>query len=291
MMSSNFNAEESVTSTSFVVLSKKQNEEAVSYKRDISRIRPMNFGYLPSYEKPTIMTNLKFTMPCKNMSNGGLCTRRECMFAHSISELSPLECGFETCRNARCKRIHKGEEKTEWASKNGVNISFLSLEKENKVTPKYKVCRYMHKKGGCTNDNCGYAHTLEELEDPVCSFNTRCLNKTNCKRMHSEEETSEQYRERVGMTRVLFDSPLKRLEKSRMCFREECDVEGCTYAHSDEELQDPECIEKSCSREKCSFKHSTETISEYRQRIIDQVERVDVKEDQSFFEKFNSLFI
>ena len=62
------------------------------------------------------------------------------------------------------------------------------------VLNKTKACKNM-KNGGCNNTACHYAHTLEELNDPLCSFGSNCY-KDDCIFKHDED--TEQYRNRIG---------------------------------------------------------------------------------------------
>jgi hypothetical protein len=57
----------------------------------------------------------------------------------------------------------------------------------------------------CTKQNCGYAHSLEELRDPMCAFDDDC-NKKGCMFKHPKE-TKEEYRERVGFIAPSFEKP------------------------------------------------------------------------------------
>lgn len=61
----------------------------------------------------------------------------------------------------------------------------------------------------------------------------------------------------------------KVLEKTRMCRHNPCVLSICTFAHSYEELKDPQCIfDEFCQYRKfCKHKHSDETREEYHKRL------------------------
>jgi hypothetical protein len=67
------------------------------------------------------------------------------------------------------------------------------------------------------------------------------------------------------------DGLAKRLVKTKICHNLEkfgkCTRDVCTFAHTPEELNDPECVfGKSCHKSNCYFKHNYETRDEYRNR-------------------------
>jgi len=69
------------------------------------------------------------------------------------------------------------------------------------------------------------------------------------------------------------DELAKRLTKTKVCRNlvkfGKCTRKVCTFAHTPEELNDPECVfSTGCrKRSKCTFKHGDETSEEYRNRL------------------------
>lgn len=89
--------------------------------RDYSRNRnnrdPKNNRFLQDKKKSsTEQQNTKIkTKMCKNILLNKTCTYRICNFAHSISELHPLECSFSNMckyKKSSCQYIHEGESKS-----------------------------------------------------------------------------------------------------------------------------------------------------------------------------------
>ena len=64
----------------------------------------------------------------------------------------------------------------------------------------------------CTKQNCGYAHSLEELRDPMCAFDNDC-NKQGCTFKHPKE-TTEEYRTRIGFIAPSFQTQTLDVETS-----------------------------------------------------------------------------
>lgn len=63
--------------------------------------------------------------------------------------------------------------------------------------------------------------------------------------------------------------PTDRFFKTKPCINiGTCNKPNCGYAHSLEELRDPQCaFDNDCNKQGCTFKHPRETVEEYRERV------------------------
>ena len=77
------------------------------------------------------------------------------------------------------------------------NDGFSIVSKRTKrVTPdkvlcKTKPCNFAIKNGTCKKSSCPFAHTLEELKDPMCNFDNKCKKDSKCQYRHSSESRDE----------------------------------------------------------------------------------------------------
>jgi hypothetical protein len=77
---------------------------------------------------------------------------------------------------------------------------------------KTRPCPVQLSEGSCTNTNCTYAHSLEELKHTECNFGNKCTKKdTNCTFKHPDESV-ENFRKRINFVEPKFfdkitDSP------------------------------------------------------------------------------------
>lgn len=147
-------------------------------------------------------------------------------------------------------------------------------------------------KSVCTKKGCTFAHSLEELNPKLCNFDDKChnfdLNDPNspCQFIHTCE-TIDSFKARVKVPEHILkpvenvQTTQERLMKTQMCkSRTLCQNEGCTFAHTIEELRDPVCITVDCSDSNCQYKHKTETSEEYRKRC----NRLPTEEEDRLFE-------
>lgn len=69
--------------------------------------------------------------------------------------------------------------------------------------------------------------------------------------------------------KVIMSKPTDRFFKTKPCMNiGTCTKSNCGYAHSLEELRDPQCaFENDCNKQGCTFKHPRESVDEYRSRI------------------------
>ena len=141
---------------------------------------------------------------------------------------------------------------------------------------KTKPCCHFMKHGVCNlGDNCGFAHSVDELCHAICRHDMKCWN-DNCLFIHSDETVSE-FRERIQFVAPKFPSPVKKEKvihnKTQACKHilenGKCPIENCNFAHYIEELSDPECkYGKKCFHpDTCIFKHPFENSKEFRKRI------------------------
>ena len=79
--------------------------------------------------------------------------------------------------------------------------SFVTIKNINssKRLAKTKACNNILKYGKCNRKVCTFAHSLEELRDPYCTYDDRCNKKDICRYMHSNE-TQKEYHSRCNIT-------------------------------------------------------------------------------------------
>lgn len=148
------------------------------------------------------------TKVCRHQSESGFCsmnTQGKCTFAHSLEELSPVVCFYnERCVNERCTRFHpnKGEPLSYYVQKNGfvfAPIAAVAASSSSIPSPPRqpspvntkgtKPCHH----AVCKMTDCGFAHSIEQLNPIKCSYDGRCINE-KCVRFHPGKfETIESY--------------------------------------------------------------------------------------------------
>jgi hypothetical protein len=73
-----------------------------------------------------------------------------------------------------------------------VKTKNITVESSQRLA-KTKPCNNFLKYGECNRKVCTFAHSLEELKDPVCIFDDTCLNGYNCRYKHSTESQEQYY--------------------------------------------------------------------------------------------------
>ena len=141
-----------------------------------------------------------------------------------------------------------------------------------------RACRHILEKGVCLMQTCTFAHSLNELVPLICFYDWRCRNE-RCTRFHpSKGETMEQYAYANGIRfpeRYVdqqppavvphFDNvrtkPCRHVMEHGVCLHD-----GCTFAHSLEELNPIPCVhDGACRNERCTRFHPSkgQTIEQY----------------------------
>ena len=136
--------------------------------------------------KTKICLSFNIGQPCKYGIN--------CKFAHTLEELSPIECSFkDNCKNVNCTYIHQGESKSDFCKRNSIifdNDWNLVKPKVVKSSKKTRMCSSLQLGQPCKHNICNFAHTLEELSPIECSFKDNCK-KNLCKFFHPSENKSD----------------------------------------------------------------------------------------------------
>lgn len=80
-------------------------------------------------------------------------------------------------------------------------VSFVTTKNINSSErlSKTKACNNILKYGKCNREVCTFAHSIEELRDPCCTYDDRCNKRDICRYMHSDE-TQEEYHSRCNIT-------------------------------------------------------------------------------------------
>ena len=185
-------------------------------------------------QKPVIIQrpSMLKTKICQSFEKGIDCVRLNCYFAHGRNEIRHAECSHgDKCfrrpgleleqEQTECTFMHSSIEDDNsyrerinmffpanfpeiavvrpTTTENTRNTGRYKTTRQHTFTrpilTKTKVCNNM-KSGGCNNTVCPYAHTLDELNDLLCSFGSNCY-KEECRFKH-ENEDKEQYRNRIG---------------------------------------------------------------------------------------------
>lgn len=117
------------------------------------------------------------------------CYRRNCWFAHSLKELNPPKCVYNTLCNKgdSCFFIHMYETKQEYIKRLGLS------ERKRENNKLSKLCSFKNK---CERVGCTYAHSLEEIVPIPCIFGNKCKILNYCEYMHPCE-TKKGYIHRV----------------------------------------------------------------------------------------------
>jgi len=63
---------------------------------------------------------------------------------------------------------------------------------------KTKPCYNMTQYGKCNRKQCNFAHSVDELKDPMCIFDKTCRKRQACRFKHSDE-SREEYHQRCGL--------------------------------------------------------------------------------------------
>jgi pyruvate dehydrogenase complex dehydrogenase (E1) component len=101
---------------------KEKETKYREYSRNKNNRDPKNNRFLQDKKKSsTEQQNTKIkTKMCKNILLNKTCTYRICNFAHSISELHPLECSFSNMckyKKSTCQYIHEDESKSSYINR------------------------------------------------------------------------------------------------------------------------------------------------------------------------------
>ena len=184
---------------------------------------------------------------------------KNCLYAHSFEELNIKVCLFqEKCRNVEikngilcnkneeniCRYIHQSEtidnykmrlgflEKIDTSKKNlercevfSILTNKIKIQTELKFT---KLCKFFKENKECPHqENCRFAHSLDQLKVGNCLFNDKCrlvkiennklcnVSKTKvCEHLHEGKETIENYYLRIS----IFESKVdKELSIKKIC--------------------------------------------------------------------------
>jgi hypothetical protein len=115
----------------------------------------------------------------------------------------------------------------------------------------------------CKQNDCSYAHSMEEYQPPICLQQEFCLD-NSCIKNHgfTKQEYIELYNIKKPVPKEVS------LDKTQLCgimkVNKPCHVEGCTFAHSVHEIKPIPCFKDgNCKREDCKLKHSRETFDDY----------------------------
>jgi hypothetical protein len=128
----------------------------------------------------------------------------------------------------------------------------------SKHMEKSKFCRY----APCKNGSCQFAHSMEEFKPPRCLYEEFC-NTKNCQMFHPSE-TIQEYMKRVH----IIPPASKTLERTKFCRHNPCNNDKCTFAHTIEEYNPPQCVYKqSCRNKNCTLFHKgRETVEEFMKK-------------------------
>jgi hypothetical protein len=142
-------------------------------------------------DKPVF--NREKRKPCNTILSGEICSYGgRCSFAHSIEELTSLECGSgDRCYKVKigskglyfnngssvCGRRHPGESNVNFHKRIGTTKLYPSLPE---VTPVFsakctKMCNSFTLREACKVENCQYAHAFDELVVLPCNFGDKCI--------------------------------------------------------------------------------------------------------------------
>ena len=106
---------------------------------------------------------------------------------------------------------------------------------------KTKPCRHFMKHGVCNlGDNCGFAHSMDELCHAICRHDMECWNQ-KCPFIHSDETVPE-FRKRIQFVAPKFPSPAKEKKEEKVIHNKtqackhslengKCPTEHCNFAH------------------------------------------------------------
>ena len=143
-------------------------------------------------------------------------------------------------------------------------VAPLFNEAPKKNAPlKTKMC--LNYKVGCKFNGCTFAHSADELVQAKCAYGYDCRNRY-CDRLHPHQRplNKDELFERACHGVVFAEARVKpSLEKTKMCmnYKVGCKTDGCTFAHSANELIHAECMfGDKCRKNTCEMHHPGQPV-------------------------------